>query len=104
MVSKIFEKVISNYIGLQIVILVLPPVLYMCLTSEYLNLSGYISDSNEELYKLLSGLPISYAQYLIILLKMLSYPEEFLSLEDCIMFIISTSVTGIIFITVVLSK
>jgi hypothetical protein len=76
----------------------------MCLPLEYLNRSGNISDCSEELYTLLSGLPISYAQYLALLLEMSSYPEEFLSLKDYIMFIISTSVSGIIFIPVVLSK
>jgi len=39
----------SNYIGLQIVILALLPVLCKCLDMEYFNLAGYIPDCNEEL-------------------------------------------------------
>ena len=47
---NIFDNVVNNEFGLEFIILVLSPFLYMGLTVEYLSLSQYMPDFSEELH------------------------------------------------------
>jgi len=72
-------------------------------TIACLNLSGNTSVIIERLKIYVSGLLISFMQYFSILLEIPSYPDEFLFLRDFIISLTSISVTGINFITGMLS-
>jgi hypothetical protein len=72
-------------------------------TIAYLHLSRKVPDASDELNIKASCLLIMFAHFFKILLQISSNPVEFLDLRDVIILITSTSVTGITFLSVVLS-